>query len=112
MTFVSEVWASEARAEEKAAALALQLHQAAQPLTVLQGCLELALAVPHTADEYKHMIERALEESRRVSACFDRIRGLVQSLPRIPRSQDARTPAKRSKRTRVADSNTTGCLHV
>jgi len=112
MTFVSEVWATQAGAEEKAAALALCLHQAAQPLTVLQGCLELALAAPHTAGDYQHTIERALDESRRVSACFDRIRELVQSPARLPRRKAGETSAKRSKAPRVTDSKRIGCLHV
>lgn len=111
MTFVTEVWTPEAGDQDSAAALALHLHQAAQPLTVLQGCLELALAAGHTAEDYKHTIERALDESRRVSACFDRIRELVQS-SRIRSSNHAEKPAKRAKRTRVADSKLTGCLHV
>jgi hypothetical protein len=112
MTFVSEVFATEAGAEKKAAALALRLHQAAQPLTVLQGCLELALTQPHTAEEYKCSIERALDESRRVSACFDRIRELVQSSPSMPGRSDAGASAERSKAPRVADSKPIGCLHV
>jgi signal transduction histidine kinase len=55
-----------------------ELHQTAQPLTVLQGLLELALLRSHTAEEYRNIIERAMEESRRVSGCFDHVRELVQ----------------------------------
>src|SRR5271154_2876952 len=54
-----------------------ELHQTAQPLTVLQGLLELALLAPATAEEYRCVIERAVEESRRVSSSFDQMRRLV-----------------------------------
>ena len=60
-------------------ALYHDLHEAAQPLTVLQGCLELALTGAHSPDDYKRAIRRALEESRRVSACFERIRSFVRT---------------------------------
>ena len=61
----------------KAGAILHQLHQTAQPLTVLQGLLELALLSSATAEEYRGVIQRAVEESRRVSSGFDRIRKLV-----------------------------------
>jgi hypothetical protein len=59
------------------------LHQAAQPLTVLQGLLELALTTPHTEQEYKRFLKRAMDESRRVGACFDAVRELVRE-PHAP----------------------------
>jgi len=98
--------------QQQAAELSRDLHQAAQPLTVLQGCLELALARPHTAEEYKYSIERALDESRRLSACFDRIRDLVRSSPTKSERMYADAASKRSKAPRVADSKRIGCLHV
>jgi hypothetical protein len=62
--------AAVAKDREAARALARQLHDAAQPLSVLQGVLELALADSHTIDEYKQAIQRALKESSRLLACF------------------------------------------
>ena len=64
---------------ENSAELSRGLHQLAQPLTVLQGCLELILMGTHTVDEYKRSIQQALDESRRVSAGFDHIRQLVRN---------------------------------
>jgi signal transduction histidine kinase len=61
----------------KASVILHELHQTAQPLTVLQGLLELALLSSATAEEYRGVIQRAVEESRRVSSGFDRIRKLV-----------------------------------
>lgn len=55
-----------------------QLHQTAQPLALLQGWLELALLKPHSVDEYKGIIERAIDQSRRLSGCFDRVREMVR----------------------------------
>jgi signal transduction histidine kinase len=64
---------------ENSAELSRSLHQLAQPLTVLQGCLELILMGAHTVDEYKRSIQQALDESRRVSAGFDHIRELLRN---------------------------------
>jgi hypothetical protein len=61
----------------KASVILHELHQTAQPLTVLQGLLELALLSSATAEEYRGVIQRAVEESRRVSSGFDQIRKLV-----------------------------------
>lgn len=69
---------------EKAAELSHSLHESAQALTVLQGCLELALTEPPALDQYMRAIRLALDESRRVSVCFDRIRELIRT------SQDIR----------------------
>jgi hypothetical protein len=79
MTFDSQPgWAMTALDQENIAELSRGLHQAAQPLTALQGWLELALAGSHTEDEYKASIRQAMEESRRVLACFDRVRELAR----------------------------------
>lgn len=59
--------------------LSRALHQTTQPLTVLQGTLELALLKATTVDEYKDVIERSLEELRRVTDCFGHLRTLIQS---------------------------------
>jgi signal transduction histidine kinase len=69
-----------------------ELHQTAQPLTVLQGLLELALLSSATAEEYRGVIQRAVEESRRVSRGFDQMRKLVATLS--PKTQGvSQTPA-------------------
>ena len=57
-------------------AISHELHQTAQPLTVLQGLLELALLSSRTAEEYRDAIQRAMEQSRRISGCFDLVRRL------------------------------------
>lgn len=57
--------------------LSRQLHQTTQPLCVLEGLLELSLVEAHTVDEYKHSVERALEELDRVVGCFQGLRNLI-----------------------------------
>jgi len=79
------VWITTAFDQETIAELSRGLHQAAQPLTALQGWLELALTGSHTEDEYKASIRQALEESRRVLTCFDRVRELAR-LPHLASS--------------------------
>ena len=54
--------------------LSRELHQTAQPLTVLQGMLELALLSSFTTEEYRGVIQRAMEQSQRISGCFDLVR--------------------------------------
>lgn len=82
MTIDSQAgWITTALDQENIAELTRGLHQAAQPLTALQGWLELALIGSHTEDEYKASIRQAMEESRRVLACFNRVRQLAR-LPR------------------------------
>lgn len=113
MTRVSEpAWATKTLDREKAAELSHDLHQAAQPLTVLQGCLELALTAPHTVDEYKRSIKRALDESRRVSACFDRIRELVQTSGSGFQAKRVAASEKGSATSLVSDTKRIGCAHV
>jgi hypothetical protein len=86
MTIDSQaVWITTAFDQETIAELSRGLHQAAQPLTALQGWLELALIGSHTEDEYKASIRQAIEESRRVLACFDRVRELAR-LPHLSSS--------------------------
>jgi hypothetical protein len=88
MTIDSQaVWIATVFDQETIAELSRGLHQAAQPLTALQGWLELALIGSHTEDEYKASIRQAMEESHRVLACFDRVRELArlpQLTPTVP----------------------------
>jgi len=59
------------------------LHQATQPLTVLQGTLELALLTANTVEDYKQAVERSLDELRRVTDCFDHLRTVAQLHQRV-----------------------------
>ncbi len=54
------------------------LHQATQPLSVLQGTLELALLSARTVEEFKHAIEQSLGELQRVTDSFEHLRALTQ----------------------------------
>jgi signal transduction histidine kinase len=54
------------------------LHDTAQPLTVLQGLLELALEQARTTEDYRKALTAALSETARVTACFENVRQLVR----------------------------------
>ncbi|MGH9500032.1 MAG: sensor histidine kinase [Terriglobales bacterium] len=58
-------------------AISYELHQTAQPLTVLQGILELAMLSSGTAEEYRGVIQNAMEQSQRISGSLDLVRRLV-----------------------------------
>lgn len=64
--------------QDNAIAISRELHQATQPITVLQGTLELALLAASTIDEYRRAIERSLEELQRVTDCFKHLRAFIQ----------------------------------
>jgi len=73
---------------EAIGAISRGLHRAAQPLTVLQGILELSLLKPHTSEEFQGVVLRAMEQSQRVSDYFDHVRQLVhlqESVPELKR---------------------------
>jgi hypothetical protein len=53
------------------------LHDTAQPLTMLQGLLELTLMQAQTVDDYRESLTTALTEVARVTACFENVRQLV-----------------------------------
>ena len=55
------------------------VHQAAQPLTAMLGWLELAQSGEHSEQEYRTLAAHAAEESRRVMACFERVRALARA---------------------------------
>jgi hypothetical protein len=59
-------------------AISLGLHQTTQPLTILQGTLELALLNANTVEQYRSAIERSLGELRRVADCFEHLRSVAQ----------------------------------
>jgi signal transduction histidine kinase len=66
--------------QEISASLSHGLHQTTQPLTVLQGTLELALLNASTVEEYKQAVERSLEELQRVTDSFEDLRTLMQGV--------------------------------
>ena len=55
------------------------LHQTAQPLTVLQGVLELVLIEPKTIQEYRETIETALLQTKRIIDGLNQIRKLTKT---------------------------------
>ena len=55
------------------------LHSAAQPLTALQGTLELILLSGTEVNDYRNACKFALKAAQRVSEYFQEIRGLSQS---------------------------------
>jgi len=69
--------------QEISSSISLGLHQTTQPLTILQGTLELALLNASTVDEYKYAIERSLEELQRVTDCFEHLRTITQLHQRV-----------------------------
>ena len=69
--------------QEISGSISLGLHQATQPLTILQGTLELALLNASTVDEYRNAIERSLEELHRVTECFEQLRTITQLHQRV-----------------------------
>jgi signal transduction histidine kinase len=54
------------------------LHDAAQPLTVVQGLLELTLLQARSVEEYRESVEAALVEMARVGDCFNKVRQIVR----------------------------------
>jgi hypothetical protein len=59
--------------------LSRTLHQATQPLTVIQGTLELALLTASTLEQYKYAVGQSLEELQRLTHCFEHLRTLICS---------------------------------
>jgi len=77
---------------EIASAVSKELHQTAQPLTVLQGLLELSLLKSGTIEEYRSSVERAINEVQRVVAGFDHVRELIRSTQLPTQLQSAALP--------------------
>jgi signal transduction histidine kinase len=77
---------------EIASAVSQELHQTAQPLTVLQGLLELSLLKSGTIEEYRSSLERAINELHRVVAGFDHVRELIHSTQLSSQLQSAALP--------------------
>jgi signal transduction histidine kinase len=88
---------TQAMNREIASAVSRELHQTAQPLTVLQGLLELSLLKSGTIEEYRNSLERAINELQRVMAGFDHVRELIHSTqPSSPLPSAALPPAERT----------------
>jgi hypothetical protein len=60
-----------------AEAMSRELHKTAQPLTILQGLVELMLSRVSASDECRKLLERAGEEVPRLACCFDDVRKLA-----------------------------------
>jgi signal transduction histidine kinase len=58
--------------------MAHELHDMAQPLTLLQGVLDLALYNADTVERYRHSVAQAMGELKRVIVSFGRMRQLVR----------------------------------
>jgi signal transduction histidine kinase len=61
--------------------LALLAHQLSQPLTVLRGSLELALATARTAAEYREAVRQTLQPLERLFRLVRLLRELTEPLP-------------------------------
>jgi hypothetical protein len=57
-----------------AEAISTGLHSLAQPLTILQGVLELALSKAETVEEYRNAVEVALGNARRAIGSLNDVR--------------------------------------
>ncbi len=64
--------------DEITQAVSRSLHDLAQPLTVLQGSLELALMQAETIEQCREAMTTALAEAERVIAGLKRARHLVR----------------------------------
>ena len=63
---------------ELTTSLAHELHQLAQPLTILQGVLELSLLQAETAEDFRNSTEEALAQLQRVMHSLRRARNFLQ----------------------------------
>jgi len=64
-----------------AVAISRELHKTAQPLTALQGLLELSLQREQTVQQYRGSVEKAIQQLQRVTDCFGQIRRLALEQP-------------------------------
>jgi hypothetical protein len=54
------------------------LHKTAQPLSTIQGILELTLTEAMTAEEKKAWLEQAVEQITQANSRFDQLRRVVE----------------------------------
>jgi hypothetical protein len=84
MLSLSSAGASEVFVDQEISGpLLFGLHQTTQPLTILQGTLELALLNAGTLEEYKNAIERSLAELQRVKDSFEQLRTVARLHQRV-----------------------------
>ncbi len=100
----------EPRRCEVMAAVSEGLHQVAQPMTVLQGVLELALIAPCTEEQYKRALKRAIDQFQRVAASIDAVRQLLHARP-CPLSGENFSTEISIEKTATAKSSR-GCANV
>jgi len=70
--------------QDTTAALSKSLHQLAQPLTVLQGILELASIEARSTNEFHRYLHRASEQLHEVISCYGQTRELLHVSGPIP----------------------------
>src|SRR5690349_21045513 len=58
-------------------AMSRELHHVAQPLTVLQGTLEIALIKNRSQAEYQSILHKVMEHSQKLADCFARVQRLL-----------------------------------
>jgi len=61
-------------------AASLALHQLAQPLTVLQGLIELNLLEDRSPEEYRECLNQAFAETSRLVNCLADAREAIRRL--------------------------------
>jgi len=87
------------------------LHQVAQPLTVLQGVLELALIEPNTLEGYRRSLTRAMAQWQRAADSIDAVRQLLYAPPRIRSAENFSTnPGTQTKQETTEAGRK--CTHV
>ena len=87
------------------------LHQVAQPMTVLQGVLELALLAPSTEEQYKRTLQRAMDQWQRVAASIDALRRSLHPEP-CPRYGENSSTGASPQRAPEATEPATRCTRV
>ena len=92
-------------------AVAQGLHQMAQPMTVLQGVLELGLIEPCSAEEYQRTLQRAMDQWQRVAASIDAIRQLVH-VRACPHSVEDHPATARPQKSQPTIEATRRCTRV
>jgi hypothetical protein len=84
------------RVEQQRAALIEGLHSLAQPLTSVQGTLELAVLGAESVDDYRKSVEAALSELVRVGRRFNVVRQLATAMATSEGSWSSEIQAKES----------------
>jgi len=67
-------------------AISRELHQTAQPLTTVQGLLELSLQRAQTVQQYRDAVTKSIEQLQRLVDCFGRLHHVVELHRTVNRS--------------------------